>query len=59
MYDKNNYEHFAISKSWKDSCERLIEKNSQLFFKRGVIKIIQTLAFISAAKNLLIGAEIY
>lgn len=59
MYDKNNYGHFAISKSWKDSCERLVEKNSQLFFKRVVIKIIQTLAFISAAKNLLIGAEIY
>lgn len=64
MYDKND-RHFAISKFWKDSCESLIEKNSQLIFKRGVIysymnsKIIQTLAFISPAKNLLIDAEIY
>lgn len=62
---KKVIENFPSRNLEKFSWGSLIEKNSQFFFKELLFtialipKIMQTLAIISAAKNLLIDAEIY
>lgn len=62
---KKVIENFPYWNLEKFSWGSLIEKNSQFFLKELLFiialipKLIQTLAIISAAKNLLIDAEIY